>query len=454
MPYLLHKNEKDQGLSNNTKVMSTYNWGILITTIFLLFVAYTILNSLFVRNSEDLNISVTEIYIVDNISAAQKKIIKNFNSTNRQGIHVIPINLPFDIFTTNERKELLSRSLRSNNNRIDLLAIDYIWKSRFAKWAEPLDQYLSKVDTTLFLQYSLQTCKHNNKVVSLPYYIDVGVLFYRKDLLKFFPDYEVLEKKLKASITWEELVALKRDYPEIKNPFYLFPANHYEGLICSLMEAAVSLNSSIFNSDNTFNSTQAYNATALLYDLVHTYRLTPIEVTRFQEKESYEYAFQNDALFFRGWPGNERAYIDKYPDMVKNLGVAALPHSKGGKAASVYGGWNLMISSASPHKKEAFEFLKFVLQKDNQMILYEEMGLLPTNKLVYGDSLCTAKYPELLFYKELLDRGFHRPMFEDYTKKSDIISYYVNQALINAVPIEDAISRSELMIESERVLIH
>ena len=434
--------------------MSKINFGIFLAAIFLLIFVFIILYKLFINQSVDSKPNTTDIYIVDNISVAQEKIIEKFNNTNGQKINVIPINLPFDIFNTNERKELLSRSLRSKNNRIDLLAIDYIWVNRFSKWAQPLEEYLSEVDTTIFLNYSLEACKHDNKLVCLPYYIDVGLLFYRKDLIRSFPDSENLEKRLKDSITWEELFALKAKYPEITNPFYLFPANHYEGLVCSLMEAVVSLNSSVFDTLNAFKTNQAHKGLTLLYNLIHTHKLTPVNVTDFQEKESYEYAFQNNALFFRGWPGNEREFKEKYPEIVANLGIAALPHPQGGSATSVFGGWNLMISSASQHKKEAFEFLKFIFRKDNQMILYEEMGLLPANKLVYSDSLYVLKNPELIFYKKLLDRGFHRPMIEDYTKKSDIISFYVNQALDETLTVEEALLKAEEMIESNRVLIH
>jgi multiple sugar transport system substrate-binding protein len=33
-----------------------------------------------------------------------------FNSRNKGRIEVVPVNLPFEKFTTNERKELLARS--------------------------------------------------------------------------------------------------------------------------------------------------------------------------------------------------------------------------------------------------------------------------------------------------------------------------------------------------------
>ncbi len=62
-------------------------------------------------------------------------------------IKVEAINLPFIKFSTNERKELLTRSLRSKSDKLDVFTIDLIWSSRFAKWAEPLDKYITPEDT-------------------------------------------------------------------------------------------------------------------------------------------------------------------------------------------------------------------------------------------------------------------------------------------------------------------
>src|SRR5512140_3173445 len=76
----------------------------------------------------------TRVYFADNISKAHRVIIAEFNKRHAGSIEVVPVDLPFDKFSTNERKELLARSLRSKSDKIDIFAVDLIWVPRFARW--------------------------------------------------------------------------------------------------------------------------------------------------------------------------------------------------------------------------------------------------------------------------------------------------------------------------------
>src|SRR3989304_9804646 len=84
---------------------------------------------------------IKTIYFVDHISSAHQKVINRFNEKYKGSIKVETINLSFEKFSTNERKELLARYLRSKNDRIDIFSIDQIWVPRFAKWGVPLDKF-------------------------------------------------------------------------------------------------------------------------------------------------------------------------------------------------------------------------------------------------------------------------------------------------------------------------
>ena len=60
---------------------------------------------------------------------------------------------------------------------------------------------------------------------------------------------------------------------------------------------------------------------------------------------------------------------------------------------------------------------------------------------------------EYLYYQNLLDKGIHRPFLEDYTKISDIISYYVNQAIKKKITVKEALIQATNQVNSNRVLI-
>ncbi len=398
----------------------------------------------------------TKLYFADNISIAHQELIRRFNEAYKEKIEVIPVNLPFTKFSTNERKELLARALRSKNDRVDVFAVDLIWVPRFAKWALPLDKYLSNEERSGIIQYSSKSCSYDDVLLASPLYIDIGLMYYRRDIIATLPDHEKIEKMLKESITWEDFIRLSERFKNWDGPFYIFPADNFEGLVCSFVETVIGQNQQLVVGDSIqINTPQARKGLNLLVDLVNKYHMTPPIVTKFDENQGYFYLIKHNGIFLRGWPGLRHQYQNILADTTKLnlLECAALPHFKGYPAVSVFGGWNLMISKSSKKKKEAIEFIKFVLRKENQEMMFEVGGYLPANVKVYQDTAFIRKYPELKYYRKLLERGIHRPYLEDYTKISDIVSYYIHLAIRQEVSVPEALQSASRMINSKKVLI-
>lgn len=398
------------------------------------------------------NISSREkvIYYADNISPVMKKIIERFNDDNRGKIRVESIDLPFEKFSTNERKELLARYLRSKSNRIDVFSVDIIWVPRFSRWARPLNSMIDSNTISSIIPHFLPTSYYKDSLVAIPHYIDIALMFYRDDLLKKVPGYEQYEKELSESITWERFAELKRAVDvannRVKEPFYIFQAEAYEGLMCSFVEVMANLNNPVVVEKGKLGEDDAKTAGAIdfITGLVHRQRLSPVEVTGMKENQSYDYFFANNGFAVRGWPGfmskNNASFKDEFRGRIK---AAPLPHLKGSKPAQVFGGWNLMISNLSVNVPEAIKFIEFLLSDEIQKLHYEEGNILPVKKSVYADRDFMAKHLELSFYARLFEAGVYRPMFENYTSVSDILVEHLNEAIrldLPSRPVLDAIN--------------
>jgi multiple sugar transport system substrate-binding protein len=85
--------------------------------------------------------------------------------------------------------------------------------------------------------------------------------------------------------------------------------------------------------------------------------------------------------------------------------------------------------------------------------MYEGSGYLPVSKIFYTEDSYLKKYPDLEFYKNLLDNGVHRPFTENYTSISDILSFYLNSAIKGEISVEMALSEAAQKINSESILI-
>lgn len=376
------------------------------------------------------------IYYVDHISSAHKKLIDKFNEKYKGQIRVETINLTFDKFSTNERKDLLARYLRSKSNRIDLFSVDIIWVPRFKKWSVPIFDYIDSNLIKSLLPHTLKTCVLNDTLFAIPLYTDIALMYYRKDLLKRIPDYHKYQNELDNGITWEKFIELKRkldNYNLSAIPFYIFQADKYEGLMCFFTEILENLNNPLIVDTNiiNLNNPEGKKAIKLLVDLVNKYKISPKIVCDLRENESYKYFSDNNAFAVRGWPSfmsKDNKYVKS--DIFKLIEKAPTPHFSNSKPSSVFGGWNLMISKYSDKIPEVVKFIEFLLSPESQKILYEDGGYLPVIKSLYENENYISRNSDLLFYKKLFDRGVYRPMNENYTTISDMISSHLNKAIV------------------------
>lgn len=400
--------------------------------------------------------SIKRLYYVDNISKAHLKIINEFNKKYKDKIEVVPVNLPFSHFTTNDRKEILARSLRSRSDGIDIFAVDLIWIPRFAKWGYTLD---NRFDTNTYAsinESALQACYHKDSLVAFPLFLDLGVLYYRKDLIRNLPDGEKIENKIQNSLTWDDFISLGKRFRTRTNPFYVFTGGNFEGMMCCFHEMlSAGESEEIFNKDLIdLNTKPAQRALHHMHDLIYTYKFSPNEVTRFDELNSYLYANENNAVFFRGWVGYHKQYKSFLKDTSKisKMEIAPMPHFRGNNTSSVFGGWSLMISKNSNRKEEALKFINFMFQKENQQILYEDGGYLPINNEVYEDSTYIKKHPELVQIQKLFSWTRHRPVLEKYTRLSEIMSRSFHKALKDDITVIEALNSASKKINDEKIL--
>lgn len=435
----------------NKSIFNKYYLSISLISMFLIIlIFYT--SSSFTKSANDDKLVV--IYFADNISFAHQKIINNFNKKYEGKVKVVPIDLPFIKFSTNERKELLTRSLRSKSDRIDVFAVDLIWVKRFAKWSLKLENYFPKDQLDKYIPYSLESCYYDNSLYALPMYIDISTMFYRDDLLRKIPDYSLIKSKLQSSITWEEFINLGNRLREYKDRFYTFPADEYEGLICSFIELVLSQNPNYFSSTKiNFNVPEIKKSLKLLIDLVNKYRLTTRNVVGFKEQESYKYFLNNDGLFVRGWPSFIKDFRNIEHDTLKDefIKQVPLPHFQNSKPSFTFGGWNLMISKYTSHPAEALEFIKYISSEESQKVLYQDGAYLPIIKSVYNSNESDVELKKLTYFYGLFKSGVHRPYWKNYTRVSDILANVINKVIRNELTVDEAVVNLNKKLNSEKL---
>jgi len=137
--------------------------------------------------------------------------------------------------TSAEQLRQISHLLRLHSNTPDVFVIDVVWPGTLGSEFLDLAPYADG-GARSHLPVLLQNDTVSGRLVGVPFYVNVGVLYYRTDLLKKY-GYQ------KPPVTWDELEAMSARMQQGEraagNPEfwgYVWQGGAYEGLTCDALE--------------------------------------------------------------------------------------------------------------------------------------------------------------------------------------------------------------------------
>src|SRR2546428_1910743 len=222
-------------------------------------------------NGQTVNIN----YIEKDTDGVYAGLVNDFNAKNN-GVHVTyNSNAPND---TGQLLTILTTMLRARSSSIDVFPMDIIWPAEFGAngWTVPLDDKWPTSDRANYLPGPLQGCTYNGKLWAAPYFTDVGVIYYRKDLISTPPN------------TWDDLVSMAKAVSPSKTKFgYLWQGAQYEGLVCNFVEVLYGYGGTVLDPSDpkkiTVNSPEGMQALTQMAHWVGT--ISPRGVTTHKEKD-------------------------------------------------------------------------------------------------------------------------------------------------------------------------
>ena len=343
-----------------------------------------------------------------------------------------------------QRHQLYVQWLNAHVGTPDVLQLDVIWTPEFAAagWILPLDRF--SPGTGDFFPASLQANRWQGRLYALPWFVDVGMLYWRTDLLRAPP----------ASLA--ELITLARRGMQIPGgPEHgiVWQGARYEGLVTVFLEILGGFGGRILTPDGrvVVHSPEGVAALAYLRDQIVRSRVAPPEVLTWHEEET-RFAFQNgNAVFLRNWP---YAYpLMNQPDsrVAKRFAVAPMPAAPGGEPTAALGGGQLAINAHSRHPDAAWRLLAYLTSPEQMLERAEAVGQYPARRSVYRDprlAEALAAPPEQVL--RIVERARSRPATPLYSELSEILQIHLHRAL--AGQREPARALAEAAREMEAVL--
>jgi len=377
-----------------------------------------------------------------------EKLIGEFEDKNH--IKVKLLRQPTD---TDMRRQSLVTPLNAKEKDPDLFLMDVAWIAQFAAsgWLLPLDSCIKKDSfdmARLFGSVVHQVDLYKGEVISLPVYIDCGLLYFRKDLLK----------KYGCSIpeTWNDIlkcVERIQDEERKNNPNFfgfVWQGAQYEGLVCNFIEFIASNGGNIMDiaGNITVNSNENIQALQFMRDLIHKYQISPPNTfTEMREEEVRTFFENGNALFERNWPYAWKLHRSENSLVKEKVGITLLPRFKGGENAAALGGWHIGISWYSDKKDEAWELLKFILSYEIQKKLCLNLSWNPARIDIYDTPDVKEKMPHMKALKKAFEYTVARPNFPYYPQVSEILQRYVNAAISGKIEPNEALKEAQRGIE-------
>lgn len=435
---------------------------------------------------------------------AWQPLLDQFNENNKN-IHISLDPSKNTQDTDSLRQQNMTELRKSSPSEFDLIYMDSIWLQEFAErgWLMELNANLFNDG---FTTEELKNFEFNyknkevfpkdmyyeQKLYRIPFRRDVGLLFYRRDLLEKIDEKidEVLPKTfdqlLEISAKLTPKIKEKKDIEagnflpdelykeqEAKKDIeyvYLLPDRASEAQVVIFLEVLYNYGGAWISSsgEELSKSTAAISAVEFLRtiisqnqkifeDLSTSKNSTSNSSRDGKNQNENEIASQfvdGKAVFMRNWP-NTWLKINNRQPVSNKFGITSIvSKTEDMRGNACRDGWGFGIPRNSLHKAEAMKAIKFLTSAPSQQQFTLAYGSLPSRRSLFFDRKITDSNSYYPFFLDILENhSFPRPLIPQYRQASCILQNSLKQALdLNLEKEEYEAVMADAAKETEKLL--
>jgi multiple sugar transport system substrate-binding protein len=227
-----------------------------------------------------------------------QRVVREFNQQQRGRIRVNLQPLPLAGFL-----DRLRQMFRGTGRRIDVIGGDTVWTAEFASngWIADISGRFPQSERQKFLPKTIEANIYQDKFYGVPWFADVQLLYYRKDLLE-------QSGFSRPPQTWDELkhIALRVKQDSGLQYGFVFQGAQYEGAVWSGLQYIWGEGADVV--DNPLNPTrviidspQAVAGLATERSMI-TEDVSPPIVATLDDFGSWNGFYNEEAVLCLGWP--------------------------------------------------------------------------------------------------------------------------------------------------------
>ncbi|MGH2627061.1 MAG: ABC transporter substrate-binding protein, partial [Anaerolineales bacterium] len=328
---------------------------------------------------------------------------------------------------TDLRENLYTAALLARDESLDLVYMDVTWTSKLAAagWLLALDEAYSVDWLQSFLPAALAAGRYRDRLYRIPVRTDLGLLYYRRDLLE--------QAGLDPPATFEDLARIARALqspPQVWG--YVWQGSQYEGLVCNFLEVLHGHAGFWIDAETLevgLDRPQALAALEFLRGSRSGVPITPPGVTTYKEEECRRLFQDGRAVFLRNWSYVWRLVQSRDSLVAGKVGVRVMVHAPGAVGGGTLGGWGLGISRYCREPDLAADFIRHATSLASQRALCAPTGYAPARRDAYDDPQLLAANPFLKELWSIHGNAVPRPSIPRYALASDILQRHLSAAL-------------------------
>jgi multiple sugar transport system substrate-binding protein len=321
-----------------------------------------------------------------------------------------------------QRHQLYVQWLNAHADAPDILQLDAIWTPEFAAagWILPLDRFAPPVDS--FFAASIDANRWQGQLYALPWFVDVGMLYWRTDLMPAAPT------------SFDELVVAAQAARRAGLPYgFVWQGARYEGLVTVFLEFLGGFGGRVLDDGGAVvvDSDAAVRALAAMRAAIHETGITPQSVLTWQEEQT-RFAFQNGgAAFMRNWPYAYGLMADSAESNVHGrFGIAPMPAGSGGAPTATLGGAQLAINAYSRNPAAAYALIAYLTAPEQMLERAAVVGQFPPRHALYdAPELARILSVPPAQARTIIEHARPRPVTPVYTELSQILQIHLHRAL-------------------------
>lgn len=377
-------------------------------------------------------VTLNLLMLAPDVQPFRQGMVKDFEAKN-PGIRINIVEGPN---AANLVEDLYSSAFLLSDSPYDLVLMDVIWVSKFAAagWLLDLTNRVTKEELAAFTPQDVEGGRYENKLYRMPIRSDVGVFYYREDLLQ--------AEGFKPPETFQDLLKISQALQQQKKVDwgYVWQGRQYEGLAAMFVEVLAGYGGFWVNPDTLevgLDRPETLKAIAFLQETIQK-GISPSGVTTYIEEDTRRLFQSGQVAFLRSWPYVWPVANQDDSPIKGKIGIKPMVHAPGKNGGACLGGWGLGIAKSSRHSQEAWKAIQHFTSKEAQRNFILTGGYVPSRRELFTDPEIVAKYPHFPQLLEVSQSAVLRPPIPQYAQISDILQRYLSAAFTARMSAEQA----------------